>query len=1155
MKRKFGLFLSMLFIAMIPFGVKADSNIGGGGEYNGNDCGSASQVCYSMKLARIDVAQGIRITIVDQSGNIVSGTRSVDYLNDQKQIDVLNTQTYFKQYTAKRHKNARLKSSDSTKIGSYTGVKLGDFNDFIDKGTNSIIVNYFKGLNEFGPTADDPGIKKFYDDCGYDYDTNFRNKNIQNHYLLVEPFTYMRVTDRIKERATHYVGSVTDIAKMMKADGYVLWSGFFGTMLPLSIYTRDNPKNGAKSTAGLVSIQAWVDNKTLTDYSAEILTVNGTAAGHVWLPELPPKKPECDLNDPTDFPTSKTDTDRKCCEIIEKDLAGYNITKDELYQRYPVCDVSNDVTPTPPTPPCTFTLDINIPNSCNVRSEGYVKDTDDWECIFNSRSSSENDVRTHFFSWENQYCSFYCREEVAYQFPGKTLEVLAGNRFTLGDIGYFPNLAPIHFVGTSECRPTSDSGGIDWKEFESDWESANINVKDTWDDYQVSLKKDYGADHSTKKRSSDCGCVYSTSHNDCCTREKSVYHKRTCYSSCRCKTVDGKTTCDSCPYDCSYYTYPCTSPNNTYHYKYYPSTVYYNDGSGNANVTPSPYCNRPDYGTSRNRSRYQSAVQHLNNLENAITKCNDWERDYTEFDPDVMFRYEEDIYGGRTYRLINELDTSTRTNYYINNVSSSSINRYKRTKTTYRYVCNTTGSTCRKGSSVGGSRYVYPTNDWLKQFTVREYEYGLPYGVYEYISKPDGESHNTSPGGNYYHLGYSSLPVHYSRKSGWYDFELDYNSFGNNHKFNKYIFGNSKINIDYGANTELYKFLQDNNLMQYINQCASRSANCSSLSSTFYRRLRDGGQLSNFLNSDCAKNSFCRVSGSRIVCGTPRTFTYRGFLSAGTRMYISSNWYWYYNSRMEVWNNGYQWWVRNGSAWDYLSRRNEHDRYYPDGDYYDKYTCYSIEYGGQCVYKGRFYAPPGALLDGKESPSNFSGDNVYARLQSCLVGNDTGSTPTDAFNGRTRYECQYRVENEIVCPVGSSCDYVGLSVIFRPIDLADPFPGLSGSGRRPGTNWNNSSKIDRYITNNRGVETGSIYSKRDPLYKITLTPAVIREIRKYNSEQISWSQGYADFEMNCITEGEKCMSYFVRYSDFARLFSGCGITSKRTSKCLPEEGW
>lgn len=70
-------------------------------------------------------------------------------------------------------------------------------------------------------------------------------------------------------------------------------------------------------------------------------------------------------------------------------------------------------------------------------------------------------------------------------------------------------------------------------------------------------------------------------------------------------------------------------------------------------------------------------------------------------------------------------------------------------------------------------------------------------------------------------------------------------------------------------------------------------------------------------------------------------------------------------------------------------------------------------------------------------------------------------------------------------------DLAGLNVIYRVVDLNDPFP----EGRSPGTNWIGKEGV---ITDNRGVSGMQLYSSSEvePLYSFELTPAVIKEIRR-----------------------------------------------------------
>lgn len=135
-----------------------------------------------------------------------------------------------------------------------------------------------------------------------------------------------------------------------------------------------------------------------------------------------------------------------------------------------------------------------------------------------------------------------------------------------------------------------------------------------------------------------------------------------------------------------------------------------------------------------------------------------------------------------------------------------------------------------------------------------------------------------------------------------------------------------------------------------------------------------------------------------------------------------------------------------------------------------------------------------------------------------------------------------------------SKDFEGLNIIYRPIDLNDPFPGLSGDGRLPGTNWRGyfDNYVDLYITDNRNVQTEEVYNL-DPIYKITLTPQTIKAIRDYNNERKNDSLGYDDFELNCdVGTGEKCImtTFVTRFGHIFDTGSLClGQTGSNFDSC------
>ncbi len=119
-----------------------------------------------------------------------------------------------------------------------------------------------------------------------------------------------------------------------------------------------------------------------------------------------------------------------------------------------------------------------------------------------------------------------------------------------------------------------------------------------------------------------------------------------------------------------------------------------------------------------------------------------------------------------------------------------------------------------------------------------------------------------------------------------------------------------------------------------------------------------------------------------------------------------------------------------------------------------------------------------------------------------------------------------------------------INLIYRPIDLYDPFPDIDASGRETGSNWcyglgdrtncsNTNPVVDEFILNNRDVEGHEIYSE-EPMYTFILTPSIIKEIRNYNDENSyadyygSYSGKTYDFKCNTGT-GKTCISDYLSY--------------------------
>ena len=141
-----------------------------------------------------------------------------------------------------------------------------------------------------------------------------------------------------------------------------------------------------------------------------------------------------------------------------------------------------------------------------------------------------------------------------------------------------------------------------------------------------------------------------------------------------------------------------------------------------------------------------------------------------------------------------------------------------------------------------------------------------------------------------------------------------------------------------------------------------------------------------------------------------------------------------------------------------------------------------------------------------------------------------GGSATDLCNGQNCRITIVRAE-PLDCPGGGPTP-TDLNVIYRPISLGNPFPGENGNGRDPGANWRGSiasgngeiTLVNKYITNNRGVEADKVYDKT-PMYEFVLNSENIRRIRNYNK---TVDNDYNDFDLSCNSDTKNCKSGFLK---------------------------
>lgn len=169
----------------------------------------------------------------------------------------------------------------------------------------------------------------------------------------------------------------------------------------------------------------------------------------------------------------------------------------------------------------------------------------------------------------------------------------------------------------------------------------------------------------------------------------------------------------------------------------------------------------------------------------------------------------------------------------------------------------------------------------------------------------------------------------------------------------------------------------------------------------------------------------------------------------------------------------------------------------------------------------------------------------------CCIDGKESECPKECI-----YECCDENGKEIPCPGGDS--FID-KVIYRPISLINPFPGIEGDGRDSGSNWVGTKEIngkkynvvDYYITNNRGYKDYELYQQGKPLYVIELNSQNIKEIREYNKKH-----NYNDFDLTCVA-GEKCISNFLRgnvQGISSSLLTGGECKDKSFDDCVTRKG-
>ncbi len=139
---------------------------------------------------------------------------------------------------------------------------------------------------------------------------------------------------------------------------------------------------------------------------------------------------------------------------------------------------------------------------------------------------------------------------------------------------------------------------------------------------------------------------------------------------------------------------------------------------------------------------------------------------------------------------------------------------------------------------------------------------------------------------------------------------------------------------------------------------------------------------------------------------------------------------------------------------------------------------------------------------------------------------ETRFTKRNVFgNYSDTYTCHYEVINDIYIPVNPE----RFNFFYRIIDTENVNP----NSRTLGYNWSDSrgAKVQELMIRNEESYQRLTNSSDVDKFVFTLTPVIMKEIRKYNALQTYRDDGYADWDLNCFdydtAGGYHCYSNFL----------------------------
>jgi len=238
--------------------IKAYSGDAGGisNDYSGGTQGSGSA---DSDWGFAKTISGIRVTIVDEYGNMIEGTRSVDYL----------TGNYLPRfiYVCSNEKKHKLAYRDEKSGCTWTKVDRSKGNNvhllsninfstsWLPKLYGSASQNPVQKIKDFILNLSETELNEiFFNESKINYNIDENRKYLINHYFIIEPLTGIRVSSNGSGKSMEYGMNY-----------------YYGTTTELSDFIIDGAINKPKSYHILIFLFQFMFLETLT-YKAMVAT-------------------------------------------------------------------------------------------------------------------------------------------------------------------------------------------------------------------------------------------------------------------------------------------------------------------------------------------------------------------------------------------------------------------------------------------------------------------------------------------------------------------------------------------------------------------------------------------------------------------------------------------------------------------------------------------------------------------------------------------------------------------------------------------------------------------------------------------------------------------------------------------------------------------